>query len=46
MKYYAVIDTNVVVSAIINPNSIPGTILKYASSGVIVPLINNHLLQP
>ena len=28
MKYYAVIDTNVLVSAMLKWNSVPGTILK------------------
>ena len=45
MKYYAVIDTNVVVSAIINPASVPGTILKYVSTGIIVPFINEEILN-
>ena len=45
MKYYAVIDTNVIVSALLNPDSIPGTILKYASSGLIAPLINDEILR-
>ena len=45
MKYYALIDTNVVVSAIINPASVPGTILKYVSTGIIVPFINEEILN-
>ena len=45
MIYYAVIDTNVIVSAMLNPNSIPGLVLKYALSGVIVPYINNEIMK-
>lgn len=45
MKYYAVIDTNVIVSAIINPASVPGTILKFVSTGIIVPFINEEILD-
>ena len=45
MKYYAVIDTNVVISAIINPASVPGTILKFIASGMIVPFINDEILK-
>ena len=40
MKYYAVIDTNVIVSAMLNPDSVPGSILRYAIAGIIVPLLN------
>ena len=45
MNYYAVIDTNVIVSAMLNPDSIPGMILKYALAGIIIPLINNEILN-
>ena len=45
MKYYAVIDTNVIVSAIINPNSVPGKILKFVSVGMIVPFIDDEILN-
>ena len=33
MLYYAVIDTNVIVSAMMNPDSIPGNVLKHALGG-------------
>lgn len=45
MIYYAVIDTNVIISAMLNPNSIPGLVLKYALSGVIVPYINDEIMK-
>ena len=45
MKYYAVIDTNVIVSAIINPNSVPGKILKFVSIGMIIPFIDDEILN-
>ena len=40
MKYYAVIDTNVLVSAMLKWDSVPGNVLELAFSGVIVPLLN------
>lgn len=45
MIYYAVIDTNVIVSAMLNPDSIPGAILKYALVGVVVPLMNDEITE-
>ena len=44
MKYYAVIDTNVLVSAAMNPESVPGHVLELVLGGVIVPILNqgNH----
>lgn len=44
MKYYAVIDTNVIVSAFLKSNSIPDTLLDMALSGFIVPLINDEIV--
>lgn len=44
MKYYAVIDTNVLVSAVIKPSSNPGMIVRLALEGVIIPLINDVIL--
>lgn len=40
MTYYAVIDTNVLVSAMLNEDSVPGKIVNAAISGIITPLIN------
>lgn len=44
MKYYAVIDTNVIVSAFLKSNSIPDTLLDLALSGIIVPLLNDEIV--
>lgn len=45
MKYYAIIDTNVIVSALLKDNSIPNKILKLVFSGFIVPVFNKSILQ-
>lgn len=44
MKYYAVIDTNVIVSAFLKSNSIPDTLLDLVLSGVIIPLLNDEII--
>ncbi|MCD8067214.1 MAG: putative toxin-antitoxin system toxin component, PIN family [Oscillospiraceae bacterium] len=44
-KYYAVIDTNVLVSAMLKWNSVPGTILALTFDGAIVPLMNAEIFQ-
>ena len=43
MKYYAVIDTNVLVSAMLKWDSVPGNVLELAFSGVI-PLLNEAIV--
>ena len=45
MTYYAVIDTNVIVSSMLNNDSIPGRIMQYVSSGIIIPLLNEEILK-
>ena len=45
MKFYAVIDTNVLVSAMLKRDSIPGSILELAFSGIIVPVLNQAIVQ-
>ncbi len=40
MKYYVVIDTNVLVSAILKAHSVPGSIVELAFDGPIVPILN------
>ena len=45
MKYYAVIDTNVIVSAFLKSNSIPETVLDLALSGVIIPLLSDETVK-
>lgn len=44
MKYYAVLDTNVVVSALLNRSSVPGIILQEALSGRMIPLLHEDIL--
>ena len=43
MKYYAVIDTNVLVSAILKTNSVPGSIVELAFDGPITPVLNEAI---
>jgi putative PIN family toxin of toxin-antitoxin system len=45
MKYYAVIDTNVVVSSMLKHDSIPGEILNLVLSKMIVPLLNKEIID-
>lgn len=42
MKYYVVIDTNVLVSAMLKWKSIPGSIMELAFEGPIIPVLNEH----
>ena len=45
MKYYAVIDTNVLVSAMLKWNSVPGTIIQMVYGGIITPVWNEKILN-
>ena len=45
IKYYAVIDTNVIVSSFIKSNSVPDAIVKMALNGPIKPLMNDEILS-
>ena len=44
MKYYAVIDTNVLVSAMLKWQSVPGNILEFAIDGMITPVLNENII--
>lgn len=44
LKYYAVIDTNVLVSAALKWKSIPSTIIDLAFNDVIIPLVNKAII--
>jgi len=44
MKYFAVIDTNVIVSALLSESSYPRLILTKVFSNQIVPLVNEQIL--
>ena len=45
MKYFVVIDTNVLVSAELKPESNPGLIFKFVDENIIVPLINEEIIN-
>ena len=45
MTYYAVIDTNVIVSSMLKADSIPGSIISYVESNVIVPLLSEEIIN-
>lgn len=44
MRYYAVLDTNVLVSAFLNRSSVPAQVLVEAIDGRIIPLYNDEIL--
>lgn len=44
MKRYAVIDTNVLVSAMLKWTSVPGNIIEFAFSGEIIPVLNERIV--
>ena len=44
MKYYAVIDTNVIISGMLKKESIPGGILEFIYVGIITPLLNDEIV--
>lgn len=45
MKYHAVIDTNILVSAMLKWDSIPGNVMELVFSGTITPLLNEHIMK-
>ena len=45
MRYYAVIDTNVLVSALLRWQSVPGEIIIESLTGHITPLLNEEILS-
>ena len=45
MKYYAVIDTNVIVSALLKWNSVPGVVLQAVFNGFVIPVYNDDILN-
>ncbi len=44
MIFYAVLDTNVLVSAMLKGSSIPGIIVDHTLNGPIIPLLNSEIL--
>ena len=45
MIYYAVIDTNVLVSAMLKWNSVPGNVMELVFTGSIIPIYNAEILK-
>ena len=45
MKHYAVIDTNVLVSAMLKKASIPNYVIQETLEGDIIPLLNKEILE-
>ena len=45
MTYYAVIDTNVLVSAMLKWSSVPRNVLELTFSGTIVPVLNEQIIK-
>ena len=43
VKYFAVIDTNVLVSAVLKQKSVPGSIIELAFDGPIIPVLNEDI---
>lgn len=44
MTYYAVIDTNVLVSAMLKWDSVPGNVMELVFGGTIIPVLNDSIL--
>ncbi len=45
MTYYAVLDTNVLVSALLRWDTNPGSIIVESLTGSIIPLLNEEILS-
>lgn len=45
MRYYAILDTNVLVSALLRSSSIPGQVAMEALIGDIVPVVNDEIIR-
>ena len=45
MKYYAVIDTNVLVSGLLKQGSLPWEIINLCMENTIVPLLNDEIIE-
>lgn len=44
MKYFAVIDTNVLVSAMLKWQSVPGSVMEFVLEGFIIPVLNKEIV--
>lgn len=45
MRYFAVIDTNVLASAMLKHNSVPGKVMEYVLVGPIIPVFNAEIFS-
>ena len=45
MKYYALIDTNVLVSAALKWHSVSGSIVELVFEGYIIPVLNQEIID-
>ncbi len=45
MKYYAVIDTNVLVSAMLKWESVPGTVMNLIFDGPVIPIYSKEIID-
>lgn len=45
MRYYTVVDTNVLVSAMLKWNSVPGNVMELVFDGPIIPVYNSEILK-
>ncbi len=45
MKFYSVIDTNVIVSAMLKPESVPGQLIQLLYNGIIISMINEDIVN-
>ena len=45
MTFYAVIDTNVLVSSLLRSESFPGEVVRLALEGPIIPLVNHEIVD-
>lgn len=45
MRYYAIIDTNVLVSAMLKTASVPGQVMSEALNGDIIPVLNDGIIS-
>ena len=45
MKFYAVIDTNVIVSSLLVPKSVPRKITTLINKGTIIPILNDEIID-
>ena len=45
VRYYAVIDTNVLVSAMLKWNSVPGSVMELVFEGPIIPVLNDTIME-